>query len=61
MSQCGGCNYEIPLDHASLNRVEADGTLTSYHFQCGGVDKSCEDYGRHRRLCNECREEGNEQ
>lgn len=58
-NRCGVCNYDIPMKHASLHRVENDNSITSYHFSCGSRAnelKPCTDCGRHRALCDECKE-----
>ncbi|PFE87772.1 hypothetical protein [Bacillus thuringiensis] len=58
-NRCGVCNYDIPMEHASLHRRETDNSLTSYHFACGfKADKlkPCVDCGHHRALCDECKE-----
>jgi hypothetical protein len=56
---CGICNEEIPWQHACYSIQENDGTFTRYHMSCGNKVKKvepCEDCGKHRLLCNECRE-----
>lgn len=55
-NRCGVCNYNIPLEYASNNRMEEDKTATSYHFACGTVNEPCVDCGQHRKFCDECRE-----
>lgn len=56
-NNCGVCNEEIPLDHACSNRVESDGSVTSYHLSCNAENiQPCSDCGYHRKFCSECAE-----
>jgi hypothetical protein len=58
-SRCGVCNYDIPINHACYHRIEEDMTITSYHVACKGKlenIKPCLDCGKHRLLCDECKE-----
>ena len=54
---CGVCNKEIPIHHACIIRQEGD-SYTFYHVKCEGKipKKPCEDCGKHRLFCSECRE-----
>lgn len=61
---CGVCNYVVPLDHAQIGRLEADGTRTPYHMGCEGDAKTiepCKDCGHHRKFCSECAEPSTEE
>lgn len=55
---CGVCNESIPNDKACIMKREEGNELTSYHMQCESrVPKlRCEDCGKYRIICNECRE-----
>lgn len=58
-SRCGVCNHDIPISHACYHRLEEDMTTTSYHGACVGKLKDikpCPDCGKHRLLCDECKE-----
>ncbi|MFD2330651.1 hypothetical protein ACFSR7_15470 [Cohnella sp. GCM10020058] len=61
---CGVCNYVVPLDHAQIGRLEADGTRTPYHMGCeyeANRLKPCEDCGHHRKFCTDCADPSTEQ
>ncbi|WP_416045911.1 hypothetical protein [Priestia megaterium] len=58
-NRCGVCNYNIPMDHVSMHRIEENGSLTSYHMRCESKAaklKPCVDCGEHRAVCDECAE-----
>ncbi len=56
---CGVCNEEVPMEHASMARMEEEG-ITVYHAKCEGQipKEPCEDCGKHRMFCSECAEYG---
>lgn len=59
MSNCGVCNYPIPIEHAQIIRKESDESYTFYHLKCEGRAKSikpCPDCGYHKLKCSECAE-----
>ncbi|MFD2330070.1 hypothetical protein ACFSR7_12530 [Cohnella sp. GCM10020058] len=61
---CGVCNEGVPLDHAQIGRLEADGTHTPYHMGCEGAANKlepCTDCGHHRKFCSECAEPSTEE
>ncbi|MED1711739.1 hypothetical protein P4V34_28735 [Bacillus thuringiensis] len=57
---CGVCNEEIPIGHVCISRREGETgyKFTSYHIACENKipKKPCDDCGKHRLLCNECKE-----
>jgi NifB/MoaA-like Fe-S oxidoreductase len=57
LDKCGGCNENIAMDHAAMNHVEEDGTMTQFHFGCvRELPAKCPDCGHHRKLCDDCAE-----
>lgn len=55
---CGVCNEEVSIERACIAFLESEKEVTSYHLNCEEQIpcKPCEDCGKKRLICNECKE-----